>query len=160
MHDDDQPDQIKSRRSRIKANRASSVSNRNSEEVADVATREKLRRSQTRVGKASSESGEIGACFRRASEEEASIRDSWGDPPPFRAIPATKDWAGQNPTQIATELCGFVTILSGTFLLHKTKDMNDGSSASTLLRLHKHTEEDGFEPEGIPLRCQESTRSS
>ncbi|XP_057469728.1 probable magnesium transporter NIPA4 isoform X2 [Actinidia eriantha] len=71
-----------------------------------------------------------------------------------------KDWAGQNPTQIATELCGFVTILSGTFLLHKTKDMNDGSSASTLLRLHKHTEEDGFEPEGIPLRCQESTRSS
>ncbi|CAL5387664.1 unnamed protein product [Camellia sinensis] len=35
-----------------------------------------------------------------------------------------KDWAHQNPTQITTELCGFVTILSGTFLLHKTKDMN------------------------------------
>ncbi|KAJ9538147.1 hypothetical protein OSB04_030880 [Centaurea solstitialis] len=38
-----------------------------------------------------------------------------------------KDWDGQNPTQIITELCGFVTILSGTFLLHKTKDMADGS---------------------------------
>ncbi|KAM4117177.1 hypothetical protein ACJW30_02G104500 [Castanea mollissima] len=34
-----------------------------------------------------------------------------------------KDWDSQNASQIATELCGFVTILSGTFLLHKTKDM-------------------------------------
>ncbi|XLS56310.1 hypothetical protein HN51_006065, partial [Arachis hypogaea] len=31
----------------------------------------------------------------------------------------------QNATQIATELCGFVTILSGTFLLHKTKNMRE-----------------------------------
>jgi Magnesium transporter NIPA len=36
-----------------------------------------------------------------------------------------QDWAGQNATQIVTEMCGFVTILSGTFLLHKTKDMVD-----------------------------------
>ncbi|EPS67650.1 hypothetical protein M569_07125, partial [Genlisea aurea] len=36
-----------------------------------------------------------------------------------------KDWDRQNPTQIVTELCGFVTIISGTFLLHKTKDMAD-----------------------------------
>ncbi|KAL3621670.1 hypothetical protein CASFOL_036582 [Castilleja foliolosa] len=34
-----------------------------------------------------------------------------------------KEWASQNASQIVTELCGFVTILSGTFLLHKTKDM-------------------------------------
>ncbi|XP_056686511.1 uncharacterized protein [Spinacia oleracea] len=34
-----------------------------------------------------------------------------------------KDWDSQNGSQIATELCGFVTILSGTFLLNKTKDM-------------------------------------
>ncbi|GFS39618.1 hypothetical protein Acr_00g0063980 [Actinidia rufa] len=32
----------------------------------------------------------IGAHFRRASEEEAPIRGSWGDPPPPCAIPATK----------------------------------------------------------------------
>ncbi|CAN4104602.1 unnamed protein product [Withania somnifera] len=36
-----------------------------------------------------------------------------------------KDWDHQTATQIITELCGFVTILSGTFLLHKTKDMGN-----------------------------------
>ncbi|KAK7331459.1 hypothetical protein VNO77_25684 [Canavalia gladiata] len=36
-----------------------------------------------------------------------------------------KEWDSQTATQIATELCGFVTILSGTFLLHKTKDMGN-----------------------------------
>ncbi|XP_058093376.1 probable magnesium transporter NIPA2 isoform X2 [Magnolia sinica] len=39
-----------------------------------------------------------------------------------------KDWDTQNASQIATELCGFVTILSGTFLLHKTKDMGNSPS--------------------------------
>ncbi|XP_042755092.1 probable magnesium transporter NIPA1 isoform X2 [Lactuca sativa] len=34
-----------------------------------------------------------------------------------------KNWNHQNATQIVTELSGFVTIFSGTFLLHKTKDM-------------------------------------
>ncbi|XP_059631919.1 probable magnesium transporter NIPA4 isoform X2 [Cornus florida] len=66
-----------------------------------------------------------------------------------------KDWAGQNPTQIVTEFCGFVTIISGTFLLHKTKDMNDSSSPCMSMRLSKYSEENGFDPEGIPLRCQE-----
>ncbi|CAI0378645.1 unnamed protein product [Linum tenue] len=36
-----------------------------------------------------------------------------------------KDWDSQNASQIATELCGFITILSGTFLLHRTKDMGN-----------------------------------
>ncbi|KAK9167707.1 hypothetical protein Scep_002898 [Stephania cephalantha] len=67
-----------------------------------------------------------------------------------------KDWDRQNPTQIVTEMCGFVTILSGTFLLHKTKDMVDVSP----MRLAKHMdEEDGFASEGIPLRCQEPRSS-
>ncbi|CAI9786353.1 unnamed protein product [Fraxinus pennsylvanica] len=58
-----------------------------------------------------------------------------------------KDWDRQNPTQIVTEMCGFVTILSGTFLLHKTKDMADGSVVH--LRLPKHgDEEHGFGQEG------------
>jgi hypothetical protein len=39
-----------------------------------------------------------------------------------------QDWDHQNPTQIVTEMCGFMTILSGTFLLHKTKDMTDSMS--------------------------------
>ncbi|AES71900.1 putative magnesium transporter NIPA [Medicago truncatula] len=36
-----------------------------------------------------------------------------------------KEWDSQDASQIVTELCGFVTILSGTFLLHKTKDMGN-----------------------------------
>ncbi|XP_022957533.1 probable magnesium transporter NIPA4 isoform X1 [Cucurbita moschata] len=71
-----------------------------------------------------------------------------------------KDWDRQSPTQVITELCGFVTILSGTFLLHKTKDMVDGASTSSPIRLAKHVEEDGYNGlEGIPLRRQESMRS-
>ncbi|GMH24761.1 hypothetical protein Nepgr_026604 [Nepenthes gracilis] len=71
-----------------------------------------------------------------------------------------KDWDRQNPTQIVTEMCGFATILSGTFLLHKTKDMVDGLSTSLSMKLSKHLEENGFgDPEeGIPLRRQDTLR--
>lgn len=70
-----------------------------------------------------------------------------------------KDWDRQNPTQIVTEMCGFVTILSGTFLLHKTKDMNDGHAQSVSTRSPKFVDDDGFSSqEGIPLRSQESMR--
>ncbi|KAL8160748.1 LOW QUALITY PROTEIN: hypothetical protein V2J09_002285 [Rumex salicifolius] len=48
-----------------------------------------------------------------------------------------KDWDRQNPTQIVTEMCGFATILSGTFLLHKTKDMADGMTSSSSMKLLK-----------------------
>ncbi|CAL9108042.1 unnamed protein product [Musa textilis] len=72
-----------------------------------------------------------------------------------------KDWDRQNPTQIITEMCGFVTILSGTFLLHRTKDMADGLPSSSISgRLPKHADEDGLSSEGIPLRSPESFRSS
>ncbi|XP_023542962.1 probable magnesium transporter NIPA4 [Cucurbita pepo subsp. pepo] len=70
-----------------------------------------------------------------------------------------KDWDRQSPAQVITELCGFVTILSGTFLLHKTKDMVDGLSTSSPIRLPKHIDEDRYNGlEGIPLRRQESMR--
>ncbi|KAH9685285.1 putative magnesium transporter [Citrus sinensis] len=74
---------------------------------------------------------------------------------------ARLDWDRQNPTQIVTEMCGFVTILAGTFLLHKTKDLGDGSSLtpSMSLRLSKHAGNDDLESEGIPLRRQESLRT-
>lgn len=36
-----------------------------------------------------------------------------------------KDWDSQNAQYIVSEVCGFVTILCGTFLLHKTKDMGN-----------------------------------
>ncbi|KAG2705412.1 hypothetical protein I3760_05G052200 [Carya illinoinensis] len=70
-----------------------------------------------------------------------------------------KDWDRQSPTQVVTEMCGFVTILSGTFLLHKTKDMADGLSTALCLRLSKHSEDDILNGgEGIPLKRQESFR--
>ncbi|GLT44334.1 hypothetical protein SLA2020_182390 [Shorea laevis] len=72
-----------------------------------------------------------------------------------------KDWDRQNPTQIITEMCGFVTILSGTFLLPKTKD-GDGPTLTTSLsmRSFKHLEEDGFDPEAIPLKRPDSSRTT
>uniref|UniRef100_A0ACD5V8R6 Uncharacterized protein n=1 Tax=Avena sativa TaxID=4498 RepID=A0ACD5V8R6_AVESA len=76
-----------------------------------------------------------------------------------------KDWDRQNLTQIVTEMCGFVTILSGTFLLHKTKDMAaDGLSNSPSFRLPTSTASRSFKQtdvysEGIPLRSSESFRS-
>ncbi|CAN1305518.1 Probable magnesium transporter NIPA4 [Linum perenne] len=71
-----------------------------------------------------------------------------------------KDWDRQSPTQIVTEMCGFVTILSGTFLLHKTKDMADGMNVEKPVRLPKHSEEDGCENEGIPLKRQDAMRAT
>lgn len=61
-----------------------------------------------------------------------------------------KDWAGQNGSQIVTEMCGFVTILAGTFLLHKTKDMTDSPSFS-FSRTPKHSSMEEFDLEGAPL---------
>ena len=43
-------------------------------------------------------------------------------------VDRTQQMRPLNPTQIVTEMCGFVTILSGTFLLHKTRGMADGGT--------------------------------
>ncbi|KAE9587857.1 putative magnesium transporter NIPA [Lupinus albus] len=56
----------------------------------------------------------------------------------FASIIMFKDWDTQNATQIATELCGFVTILSGTFLLHKTKDMGNKPAEPTVHPIPQH----------------------
>ncbi|KAI7757197.1 hypothetical protein M8C21_017195 [Ambrosia artemisiifolia] len=44
-----------------------------------------------------------------------------------------KNWDHQNASQIISELSGFVTIFSGTFLLHKTKDMGTPATDSPKL---------------------------
>jgi hypothetical protein len=36
-----------------------------------------------------------------------------------------QDWAGQTATNVVSEICGFLTILSGTILLHSTKESSD-----------------------------------
>ncbi|PNT60858.1 hypothetical protein BRADI_5g07100v3 [Brachypodium distachyon] len=45
-----------------------------------------------------------------------------------------KDWDSQNATQIASELCGFVTIVAGTFLLHKTRHLGNTQPDPNSLR--------------------------
>ncbi|KAM0947060.1 putative magnesium transporter NIPA [Dioscorea sansibarensis] len=40
-----------------------------------------------------------------------------------------KDWSSQDSMEIATEICGLLTIISGTYLLHKTKDMGDSKTS-------------------------------
>ncbi|OWM73522.1 hypothetical protein CDL15_Pgr026621 [Punica granatum] len=39
-----------------------------------------------------------------------------------------KDWDGQSGGSIASEICGFIVVLSGTILLHSTKDYERNSS--------------------------------
>ncbi|KAF8406577.1 hypothetical protein HHK36_008665 [Tetracentron sinense] len=33
-----------------------------------------------------------------------------------------KDWSGQNVSSIASEICGFITVISGTIILHTTRE--------------------------------------
>jgi hypothetical protein len=44
-----------------------------------------------------------------------------------------QDWDQQSAAEIITEICGFVTNLYGTLLLHATNDMGDSSSNMGLL---------------------------
>ncbi|CAL0324964.1 unnamed protein product [Lupinus luteus] len=59
----------------------------------------------------------------------------------FASIIMFKDWDTQNASQIATELCGFVTILSGTFLLHKTKDMGNRPEETPVFTTPIHSDD-------------------
>ncbi|KAG0455262.1 hypothetical protein HPP92_024554 [Vanilla planifolia] len=51
----------------------------------------------------------------------------------FASMIMFKDWDSQNASQIITEICGFITILVGTFLLHKTKDVGCSASEQPIL---------------------------
>ena len=43
-----------------------------------------------------------------------------------------QDWDGQDVGSITSEICGFVVVLSGTILLHATKDYDKGTPRSML----------------------------
>ncbi|KAL1362096.1 hypothetical protein HN51_010377 [Arachis hypogaea] len=43
-----------------------------------------------------------------------------------------KDWSGQDATSIASEICGFITILSGTMILHITRKQEESDMQRTL----------------------------
>ncbi|XP_058090961.1 probable magnesium transporter NIPA6 isoform X1 [Magnolia sinica] len=43
-----------------------------------------------------------------------------------------KDWSGQNVSSIASELCGFITVLSGTIILHSTREQEAAPSSASI----------------------------
>ncbi|KAK9287180.1 hypothetical protein L1049_015591 [Liquidambar formosana] len=43
-----------------------------------------------------------------------------------------KDWSGQNVSSIASEICGFITVLSGTIILHATREEEPSTAPGTL----------------------------
>ncbi|GAB4838485.1 hypothetical protein Ancab_028029 [Ancistrocladus abbreviatus] len=40
-----------------------------------------------------------------------------------------KDWSGQDASSIASEICGFITVLSGTTILHATREQEQPNSS-------------------------------
>ncbi|XWS67766.1 hypothetical protein CRYUN_Cryun04dG0033500 [Craigia yunnanensis] len=43
-----------------------------------------------------------------------------------------KDWSGQNVSSIASEICGFITVLSGTIILHATREQEPPPPVGTV----------------------------
>lgn len=39
-----------------------------------------------------------------------------------------QDWSGQDVGSIASEICGFITVLSGTVILHATREEEEQST--------------------------------
>ncbi|THG20681.1 hypothetical protein TEA_002302 [Camellia sinensis var. sinensis] len=43
-----------------------------------------------------------------------------------------KDWSGQDASSIASEICGFITVLSGTIILHATREQEQPTAPGTI----------------------------
>ncbi|XP_057783189.1 probable magnesium transporter NIPA6 isoform X1 [Salvia miltiorrhiza] len=43
-----------------------------------------------------------------------------------------KDWSGQDASSITSEICGFVTVLTGTIILHMTREEEQPSATGTV----------------------------
>jgi hypothetical protein len=56
----------------------------------------------------------------------------------------------QTPVQVATETCGFITIVGGTFLLHTTRDMHVSVSELASLSRDQGTSSSGSGGAGGP----------
>ncbi|KAG4993887.1 hypothetical protein JHK86_030714 [Glycine max] len=42
-----------------------------------------------------------------------------------------KDWSGQDISSIASEICGFITVLTGTIILHMTREQEESNMQKT-----------------------------
>ncbi|KAJ8767086.1 hypothetical protein K2173_012677 [Erythroxylum novogranatense] len=47
-----------------------------------------------------------------------------------------KDWSGQNVSSIASEICGFIIVLSGTIILHATRDQEPAPLGTVTWYVH------------------------
>ncbi|KAG6401419.1 hypothetical protein SASPL_138276 [Salvia splendens] len=43
-----------------------------------------------------------------------------------------KDWSGQDASSIASEICGFITVLTGTIILHMTREEEQPNATGTV----------------------------
>ncbi|XP_021679902.1 probable magnesium transporter NIPA6 isoform X2 [Hevea brasiliensis] len=62
-----------------------------------------------------------------------------------------KDYSGQSASSIASELCGFITVLSGTAVLHSTRDPDPPFVTDTTIELN--TPDQLASLESIPEEC-------
>ncbi|KAL2537626.1 putative magnesium transporter NIPA6 [Forsythia ovata] len=44
-----------------------------------------------------------------------------------------KDWSGQNTSSVISEICGFITVLSGTIILHVTREQEATTLPGTII---------------------------
>lgn len=68
-----------------------------------------------------------------------------------------QDWYGQDAESIASEICGFITVLTGTVILHATREEEQASSG----RARWQESGKSFNEEHLvrlysPPECQES----
>lgn len=47
-----------------------------------------------------------------------------------------QDWSGQDVTSITSEICGFITVLSGTIILHMTREQEESNMQSTYIIIY------------------------
>lgn len=51
----------------------------------------------------------------------------------FMLLTLWQDWSGQDASSIASEICGFITVLSGTIILHATREQETASATGIKL---------------------------
>lgn len=62
-----------------------------------------------------------------------------------------KDWSGQDVSSIASEICGFITVLSGTIILHMTREQEESNTQKTLTWIISEDSLKGVEDEHLIL---------
>ncbi|KAH9696864.1 putative magnesium transporter NIPA6 [Citrus sinensis] len=66
-----------------------------------------------------------------------------------------KDWSGQDVSGIASEICGFITVLSGTIILHATRE-HEQTTAPVSLKMDLKNEDD---PPLFEQHCYRANKS-